>query len=154
MTNEKQKDDANCCSGCRPKRKGCIKLGTGECDCGILCEGERYKVLSDQKDKNEVKKGEVVVYISGLGLAFCAYSVRDTESWVYVVPGILFALTIVAMIESFDSCVAKVRDAMDNIGKPKTDDKPKETRWEKAVNGLLYSSLVATVLATIWDLYK
>ena len=160
MTNEEsQKNAENCC----PPKKGCKKqvLGTQVCDCEILCEGERYKILSDQKDKNEIKRGEVIVYISGGGLAFCAHAASDSGA--YIVPGLLFACTIIAVIKSFDDCLDKVKVEMGNIGKPKPkcnpDDNREKTFREKAkrlflsTHFFLFSSLGATVAATIWDFF-
>ena len=110
MTDESQKDTENCCADCRPKRKGCIKLGTGKCDCDTLCAGDRYKILVEQKDKNELREGQVIVYISGGGLAFCAHAAADYG--VYIIPGLVFVLVIIAMTLSFEEGLREIDKAM------------------------------------------
>ncbi|MGI9338797.1 MAG: hypothetical protein ACR2P4_09860 [Gammaproteobacteria bacterium] len=97
--------------------KGCHKqqLGTGSCECTLLCRGERYQTLTEQKGKNEIKQDEVIVYISGGGLALCANAASDMPNYIY--PGALFALTIVSVIYSFCECLNRIDHEMAKIHK-------------------------------------
>lgn len=122
----------------------CRKLGTGECDCNILCEGERYKMLSDQKDKNETKMIEVITYVSGGGLAFCANAA--SEDGIYIFPGVAFALTIAAAVMSFRECLDCIFKEMENIG---GDSESHKYTWDKVMLVLFFCSLALTALSAV-----
>lgn len=81
----------------------------------------RHEMLERQKNENQINRDNAIIYISTAGLGFCAYSAKDAGNsplavWFFIVAGVFFALTIFAVILSFNECEESIKAEQRKIG--------------------------------------